>query len=239
VPYWIYDRLREDDAQWFVNAFGPVFEKYVERLVNHLELSFLTEGQIKSALGTKHKKLVDFIIMDGNSKIFVDAKGVEMTYLGQVSDNLYDIQRATDSSLIKGIKQGCSVADSNKNITEIDGIKLPAENENYLIIITYKELYIGNGRVFRDLLGESVMAQLRGCDGFDLIPMEHMYFMSIKEFEILAQAVHEKKIGLQESLRKAVAADSAWNTRKLVFTQHLEDEAWPDGIPEFLDDEFI
>ena len=222
LQHWIYDRLREHNAQCFVNAFGNVFEAYVERLVKHLGLPFVTEEQIKLALGSKHKKLVDFIITECGSKIFVDAKGVEMTYLGQLSDNLYDIQRATDSSIIKGIKQGCSVADSIQGIRVIDGIKLPAENENYLIVVTYKELYIGNGRVFRDLLGESVMVQLRKCDGFDLIPMEHMYFMSIEEFEIFVQAVHEKKIGFLECLRKAVVADSAWNTQKLTFSQHLQ-----------------
>ncbi|MGB6066902.1 MAG: hypothetical protein WBG50_19025 [Desulfomonilaceae bacterium] len=239
LQHWVYDFLRDYNAQWFVNEFGHVFERYVGRLIRHLGLPFLTEKQIELALKGKRKRLIDFIILDGGSKIFVDAKGVEMSYLGQVSDNPDDIQRGTDSSIIKGIKQGCSVANSIQRITMIDGIGLPTENENYLIVVTYKELYIGNGRVFRDLLGESVMVQLQTCDGFHLIPMEHMYFMSIDEFEIFVQAVHEKKIGFLECLRRVIAVDSAWNTRKLIFSQHLEGKLWPDGIPKFLNDEFI
>jgi hypothetical protein len=240
MQHWVYDMLRdnEHEREWFGSQFGPLFERYVEEVITSMSPHVITEDNLKQKLGKKYKgKFVDFVVLDDDSKVFVDAKGVEMSYLGQVSNNPDDIARAIDSSIIKAIKQANSLIDRIRQFRVINDIEMPSNGENFLLVITYKDLHVANGRALRVLLPE-LIEEL--CQRYNSIPIENMYFMSIDEFEMLAQAVNEKKIGLVESLRRARIADNETHSRKLMFSQHLENWCRPDGvpIPKFLNEEF-
>ena len=75
-----YDTLRTKDAQKFMDAFGSIFESYVERGVAYLGEPYLTESAIRKIVG--NSKTVDFAILGENANMLFDAKGVEMMHGG-------------------------------------------------------------------------------------------------------------------------------------------------------------
>ncbi len=72
------------------------------------------------------------------------------------------------------------------------------------------------------------------------IPFEHMYFVSIEDFELLVQAVHEGRTTIASCLRHAVRSDSTllWEEKKLVLRQHLHELLGTLRPPAYLDREF-
>lgn len=84
LEHYVYDKLRLWNSQSFMNKFGPMFEKYVEESINYTGLPYINETELKQCLHNKGN-LIDFIVVDKESNIFIDAKAVEMSYRGKVA----------------------------------------------------------------------------------------------------------------------------------------------------------
>ena len=171
--------------------------------------------------------------------VFVDAKGVEMGYLGMVSHRPEVIQDKTKSSILKGIAQGYDTARRLSNIQRIGGFSVGAK-DNYLLVITFKDLYIGNGQDFYEYIAREKLDEIvKEYSGRRWIPFENMYFLSIDDLDLFAQCIRDGKVRLAEGLRRAVEADKHPSTKKFVFRQHVF-EICPDGeVPQYLKDEFL
>ncbi len=62
------------DPNDFMNKFGIIFEKYVGNSISNTKIKHFTERQLTDILPGKGK-LVDYLLIDKNNKIFIDAKG--------------------------------------------------------------------------------------------------------------------------------------------------------------------
>src|SRR5208283_4243508 len=150
------------------------------------------------------------------------------------------IQRI-ESSVIKGIAQAYSVAKRLAGVTSVGTTPLQEPTERYLLIVTYKDLYLGCGRDFYEFLAKDVLDEIVNEFGnIQWIPFEHMYFVSIEDFELLVQAVHEGRTSIASCLRHAVCSDSTvlWEEKKLVLRQHLHELLGALRPPAYLDREF-
>ena len=240
LEHYIYDTLRHSDPQAFGNDFGRrVFEQYVGRAVAHTELPLIYEKDVLNAFG-QNGKLVDYIIVEGKSHIFIDAKAVEATYIGEVSEEPeHIIQRI--NSIIKGVDQAYSVAERLDGITHIGPVPLGKPAERYLLIVTYKDLYLGYGRDFYHYVAQDKLdeiAQQHG--GKNWISFEHIFVVSVEDFDLLVQAVHQGQIGMSECLQRVASADSTAlsDHRNLVFRWHLYQMIGNLDPPTYLDEEF-
>ncbi|MFH1114189.1 MAG: hypothetical protein V1792_09735 [Pseudomonadota bacterium] len=242
LEHGIYEILKSAYGQAFGNDFGKrLFEKYVGRAVNHLGLQVLTEDDLLRARFPK-TKVVDFLVVDGDTQIYIDAKAVEMTYIGEVSEDINLILQRIGSSVLKGIHQAYSLAEALHEVENIGKVHVSKSATKFLLIIAYKELYLGGGRDFYECIGREAVDDLvrDKHGGNQTIPFDHMYFISVEDFELLAEAVHQQRIGLAECLKKAVLADSTpwFDGRKLVFRMHLREMLGNLGMPKYVDDEF-
>lgn len=221
----VYDILRDDDPQSFGNHFGKIiFEQYVGRAVGHSQLTTLTEQELQTELG--QRKTVDYLLIDGDAHIYIDAKAVEATYIGEVTEDPEIIFQRVDHSVIKGIEQAYSLAQDLDGMTNIGKVPLGEPKARYLLIVTFKDLYLGCGRDFYHYIARNKLDEILQRYGTSpRIPFEHIYVISIEDFELLVHAVYERRIGMAEFLRRAVAADSTsfFEKRRLVFRQHLYD----------------
>lgn len=237
----MYDTLRSADPQVFGCYFGKsIFEGYVGRVAAHSKLPVLREKELKDALGSGCK-VIDYLIVDDDVHIFIDAKAVEMTYVGEVTEDPEQILQRIESSVIKGIEQAYSVAERLVGISRIGTISLGEPTERYLLIVTYKDLYLGCGRDFYEFLAKDILDQtVRKFSNIRWIPFEHMYFVSIEDFEFLVEAVHEGRTGIASFLRGAVRSDCALpvGRGKLVICQHLHELVGPLKPPAYLKEEF-
>ncbi len=232
----IYDTFRSDDPADFMNKFGSMFEKYVGNSISKTKTKYFTEKELTESLPGEGK-LVDCLLIDKDNKIFIDAKGVEMSYLGMVGHQPEVITDKTRNSIVKGIQQGFETASRLENIERIGEIEIGKGN-NYLIVVTFKDMYVGNGSDFYEYVAKDTLNKIIGQSGnMAPIPFEHMYFMSIDDFDLLAGGIASGEIDLIQILKHAVKADTLPQTKKFTFGQHIYDKYPKTQAPVWLIDE--
>ncbi len=234
LEHFIYDHVKRIDPQKFMDKFGSYFESYVEKILKYSELEYYTETYLKNKLKTK-SKIVDFIIPEQDATIFIDAKGVEMAYQGKVSHSSQIVEGKSKVSILKAIEQAHDLlAQIHKDNITSDQIK--PTNNNYLIVVTYKEFYLGCGESFYESVGKSKMDEIYAIhSSTQTIPPENMFFITIEEFELLAEHIRAEKKSVSDLLHEAVKDNRSFSTRKFVFKQNLTD--WGATVrPTFLDD---
>lgn len=223
LGYFIYDFLKQDDAESFNQPFGKSFEHYVGLCLAKTKLSFAKEAELIKALDGK-SKVVDFLVADGDANVLIDAKGVEMSQSGMTAVKRGTVRRATKTSLIKAFEQGHEVAARLPQLGNSHSV-IKHRTSTYLLAVTYKELYIGNGSTLAAMAGATELEKIRAAHAEDtLIPFENIYFLSIQEFEELTYLVSEGEIGLVEALEMAKKADSDTSSHKFTFDLHIN--AW-------------
>jgi hypothetical protein len=231
IEHCIYDTLKNHNASKFMDYFGNTFEKYIHKGLDYIKLNFLTE----KILISKYKfqgKIVDFLITETTANIFIDAKAVEMAYLGKVTYDPLIVSDKINNSIIKAIEQALN---TNKNIHNLN-IKFKSYN-NYLLVITYKELYLGNGvNFYESIAKERIDKIFNEFKTEHIIPLENMYFITIYEFEYLIEIINRKKYSLSFILDYARVSDKNSSTMKFDFIQHLSSLEEKLFIPKYLDE---
>lgn len=94
LGYFIYDFLKRDDLDGFNQPFGKSFESYVGEQLIKTKLSIAKESEIIQTLNGKGK-VVDFLVVDGDANVLIDAKGVEMSQSGMTAVKRGTVRRAT------------------------------------------------------------------------------------------------------------------------------------------------
>lgn len=235
IEHFIYDRMRTWNAQKFTNEFGKIFERSVETAIQHSRLPYLTEAKLKDIIGPK-SNLVDFIITEGNSNVFVDAKAVEMAYQGKVA-HLCEVVEDKAEAIFKAIVQANEVMKNLNSLNLTDNHCVACGmNNNYLIVVTYKDLYLGNGLTLYESIAKARLDKIRTNYSNGGIPLENMYFLNIDEFELFADAIANGYIGLIEGLEKAKIVDSDANSRSFIFDHHFKSWKIPILRPAYLQD---
>lgn len=232
----IYDTLRSDDPAEFMNKFGSIFERYVGSSISNMRIRFFNEKELMRIVPGVGK-LVDYLLIDKNARVFIDAKGVEMSYLGMVGHQPEVIKDKTKNSVIKGIQQGFETVKRLEDVNGIDETE-SGKAESYLIVVTFKDLFVGNGTDFYEYVAKYTLDRLVNQNG-GLAPIlfEHMYFMSINDFDLLAGAIASGGISLAQILEHAVTADALPQTKKFTFGQHIYDICPKAELAKWLVDE--
>lgn len=215
----IYRILRSSDPEQFGGPFGRIFENYVRRCIEDSGTSFEDEASLRARLGSRGK-CVDFLIEEANATIFIDAKGVEMSPRGRVSQDAGLVLGAIKGSAIKAVEQGIATA-----------VRMDAANrkssgqpgtERFLLVITFDDLYLGSSGEFELIFGSQVVPSLNRRFGTRLpILLHHVFFITISEFESLLAIVRQERCSVAEILRYARDQDVAAQSRKFHFQQHL------------------
>lgn len=219
LEYFVYDMMRSIDAAKFMDKFGELFERYVEKSLKHSEVSYLTEDEIKKILGMAGNQ-IDFLIQDGASNIFVDAKAVEMNSQGKTTHSAEILRHKTKISILKAIKQSHDVI---KKIADSNNCAIHSSLNNYLLVITFKDLYLGNGVNYYEVIAKDKIDEVYDeYKGYPCIPPENMYFITIDDLDILTDILKQKKITLSGIMDIAKSDDKDPNTKKFDFRQHIQ-----------------
>lgn len=197
----------------------------------------MTEKQLMRHLPAG--KVVDFMIAEGDANIFIDAKGVEMSVRGRTTHRKDIAHQATKTSLVKALEQGLDVCSRLSAVDSTHPV-IRHRRRNYLLAVTYKDLYIANGRRLTDAVGRDRIQQIRSKFATDLIPDENIFFLTISEFELLLAMVALGRIGLTQGLERARVADDSPATQKFFFEQHIGSwpESWLPNLTHPLDQHF-
>lgn len=220
LEHFVYDTLKKADVNRFNAGFGPRFERYVGRVLSYAGSTMMNEDELGKALSGKGG-VVDFFVLDGETNFLLDAKGVEMAARGKVAHLREVVLGATKTSLVSAVRQAhevqarlAAMGDSHPT--------LRLRERTFLLVVTYKELYIGNGVTLSDAVSREALDEILSKYAAEIrIPLERMYFLTVEELEFLIEGVKDGKFTLTQALEHAVRDDAEPLQRKFVFSLHL------------------
>lgn len=202
----IHDELRSIDSNTFMDKFGNMFEKLLERLLRSTGISVLTEDDLLNHFGRiSNQRVVDFLVSDNGCTIFIEAKGVTMRWEGMVAQLPGTIRNLSKSSILKGIRQAYNLADRIQAGDTICGTQI-GQGENYLLIVTMKDFFVGNGQDFRNHIAPADVDNIKAEYGHsEPIPLENMFFVSIDELNTVLGEIAHGSWGFSQLMQAAVA----------------------------------
>jgi hypothetical protein len=214
----IYRTLRRASSNF--GDFGQIFQSYVADCLDCGGVKYQDERALQRLLpGTG--ECVDFLVVENESNILIEAKGVEMPSLGKVAQNSEFLMRAIKPS-IKAIRQGQATRQRMSHLP-VDALPVSERVNTYLMVVTFDDLYLGTSEMFRVFFGTSLLPRLERRYGSPLpIPFDNLFFLSVAELEALMALVREGKTTIVTALRKAQQNDRDMRTQKFQFGQHLE-----------------
>ena len=214
----IYDFCKEKEKGSFCEKFGKVFEKYLaESMKNSGIKSFITEDEQKLK-GLKNQ--VDFVVQGNKGNILIEAKAVEAKSVTGQMPTIECMHTAYKSNVVKAVEQGFYVASKSKQ-DKLSSIA--SGNKNYLLIVTYKELFLGSSHVaWNDFISKSLEKFFRSNSDVskDTIDVKNIYFLSVDDFDRLMSLGCIDKI-----IEKLDTVAEKYGTKEdnFCFGQHLGD----------------
>ena len=139
-------------------------------------------------------------------------KVVEMAHGGMTSHRSEVITGQLKASILKGIQQGIKTAKAYEKVTQHDGVE---------ITISWWSLHSSNCTWVPELISvgtclpERLKKILGGTVEESIIPLEHMYFLSIDEFDYLVQALKANEMAFGTFLRQVSSEDRNPQTKCL------------------------
>ena len=213
IETFIYDVLRRCNSERFMNKFGLLFERYIEDSIRCSGLPYQTESEIKKKFGVRGNQ-IDFVIDEPGVNIFIDAKAVEMSHQGKVTHSSEIIDK-TKPSILKSITQAHDV------LKKMQRDSLPPKI-NYLLVVTFKELYLSNGRTYYDIIAKDKMDEIyREYNSSPNIPPENMYFITVEDFDILCELARTNEMSITDVIEHCKKNDNDIKTMKFEFRMHL------------------
>lgn len=214
----VYDHMRRVSSSDFMASFGQIFEAYVHEAIKITGLPVVTEEVLIDKLGD-NGGIVDFVIEEKDALIFLDAKAIEMHDRGRVAYSS-GLLRGKTKQVVKAISQAHStflkLLSSKDTSLDIDTTKEP-----FIVVVSYKELYLSGGRVFFDSVAEKDIKRLYKKFAPAQIPPENIFVLTVDEFDYLSQGVADGKVSLSSVLRGAREADKVAENMKFDFMLHL------------------
>lgn len=213
-----------------MGKFGELFERYVERSIAYAGVKYYTESDIKVTHGETGNQ-IDFIIQEDDSNIFIDAKAVEMNYQGKVTYSSTILRDKTKKTILKAIKQAHDV------IRKLAGDKSEIESRknNYLLVVTFKDLYLGNGTTYYEIVAKAKMDEIYTTyEGYPTIPPENMYFITVDDLDIICEILKEGTFKLSELIESFKVNDKKPETRKFDVRLHLHNLETRLKYPDFI-----
>lgn len=204
VNYFIYDYMKENDSH-FTTEFGSRVEKFVKISFDEISLSYMTENEIRRTIG-RESKVIDFYLP--NEKIFIECKASELQAYPTVNPTDDLIYNSLKSSFIKAyFEQLNPVAE-----------KLSPDDENWGIIITYKEFFYSQYTPLFEIGKDKYI-------NFEkkFLPPENVFIIDLYTWNKIIYIVKEKKINLKEILLKARENNKQPETMKQFFEMHLDE----------------
>ncbi|MCT4586647.1 MAG: hypothetical protein N4A71_02380 [Carboxylicivirga sp.] len=206
--HYIYNYLKAFDSS-FTTEFGHRIEKYIELGLKELDISYATEGELRNCYGRQHK-VVDFLV---DENVLIESKAIELN--AHVAINPKDELLATSlkDSIVKAYsKQMIELAKS-----------LPGEGPYYGIILTYKNLFLGNSQDIWEQFLKTESHKNIDISDTKILPVENLFFIDLQAWEHLVQTLKKTGMKLAEVLEKVKAADSKPETKKFSFDLHLDE----------------
>lgn len=216
----------------YVNEFSLVYEQYVTELANETGQPILDEETYKAKVGG-HAPAVEVIFEGEDCNIFVEAK------MSLFADDvlLQDSERAIYEKTKRvrdAIKQGWKVGEVIRKPESAFGSRFRVK-QDYMLIVTSRQLNIGNGDQLRKLYAPGVF-DYPDAGAEQRLPLSHVFILSIEDYERTMGCISAGEISLSAVLKDAVEANQRGETARMYFTDFISKHTKGWAIPAVLKD---
>ncbi len=204
------------DGQDYMTDFSRLFERHVVSEARKAAHRLFDEDEIKTWLGPD-AKLPDGLMSYPGCNVFVEAKaGIFDETVMTVGHS--EILRSRTAAIKKAIEQGLS-ASTGVQASELAPAEVRDATEHYLLIVTNKELGFGTGARLATMYPPGTFPVFHAGGR---LPAEHIYIVSIEDFERLIAASEAGLIDIPAFLSECVTLDHDPQTSRYFLEQHLE-----------------
>lgn len=201
--YFIYDYLKDKYQNSFTEVFGKIFENHIAECMSEIGLNYIREGEIKNRYQVKTKP--DFLYEEC---VMIECKAIEATYHSQVDPSDSKLMNSYKGSIIKAI---------TKQFAELSN-KLVSENQ-FGLIITYKELYIGS--CASEL--EHVLENSTEYEAKSNLPLHNIFLMDLATWDKIAFLIKNNQTELIPLLKEIKELSGSKETKKFTFDMYLHE----------------
>jgi hypothetical protein len=211
-------------GQEYTDYFSKVFERYVLNLLAATPLRYVDEQAFK-AKHQRNSPAVEAIIELESGSVLIESK-MSLFPDAVISSDSRDIVFRKLRRVREAIVQGWRVTELlSQSGPSIEG----SNRENFLLVVTSRQLNICSGIHLQRLLGPDVFEDILPEDRLgppseiqrNLLPAENVFFVSIEEFEHISGCLRQKEIELWPLLKKAAAEQKNPATSVFHFDQLL------------------
>lgn len=212
-------------GQAYTDPFSKVFEQYVIELIRNSGLQHFSEDDLRN--GNASNPAVEALIHAAGCNVFVESKMSLFPDRVLISDRGPEVFMKM-RRVREGMAQGWRVGENLRNGTiQISGPS--SAQEDFLLIVTSRQLNVCSGEHFPRMFGDDVIARINPESHFggptqsqlQRLPLKNIFILSIEEFEHLSGAVSEGSIDLVPFLRRAAADNANPETSSMNFDQIL------------------
>lgn len=233
----LYFETKKANSGRLCNEFGELLESYVENALSEMGVLYIPEKELMRQFD--NSKVTDFVLPFADCTLLLEVKAVEMRPLVRVSPTNENLINELKDNVLKGVIQGYSTA---RNIKEENDIfNIPKRDQVFLMIVTYKDLFLGPPQdMWDEFLAEAILPELQ-ASGIDpnLIPPERILVISIEEFDTMMKFINSSSLNFPDLLLLMVKNNKDAKSRCFTFSQHLNwDIANPETPLPYLKNEF-
>ncbi len=204
-------------GQNFTDPYGKIFERHVRSVAQSLKGEYFDEEGIKDWLPPE-SRVPDCLLHFCNCNVIVEAKsGAYREAVMTVGNS--EIFVTKTKGLRDAVQQGWAAVTGIRTQGKAPGSIMSCK-VNYLLVVTNKEVSAGSGQRLAEMYPSGKLVP-PSADAAELLPLSHVYFLSIEDFETIVQAVARGDIDLPTFLSDCVTADADPQTSVFHMTQHI------------------
>ena len=180
---------------------GGALEQFInEMLKAHFSGQYLwldgeDKKEAKIAFPVGSNRIADFVVAGRNDILLIEVKAQDpRTRLNKL---ILDASRYGLMPIIEAVNQGLSTAKWIRDGApqEVSGVSIPKPTRSFLVVITYDEFHVPNGRVLSQTgAAEDIVYT-------EYLPRESVFCMALDRFERFLETLKEKKLDLFNILR--------------------------------------
>lgn len=213
----IFIRQDQDNRTTYTRCF----EEYIDQIHREFNVSALRENVLRDFYkqsGASNRRVVDFLIQENGTDIFLDAKGVDPTNPILSATTRYDISRRIKAQHVKAIRQIIDTVDvlQTNNFDNLVGLE-----SRFGLVVTHQDFFLGTGERILNFLPDDLKSELENL-AKNKILFSHIHFMTVEQYEQINCIISETKSSLSDFFSYIKKCEEAPKTAKMIMDQYIE-----------------
>jgi len=209
----------KNDAVKFTKCFGRDFESYIANQIGQSKLVVITEKEIEELYVNNglRGEVVDFVTQS-KSPVFIEAKGIQPNKENILtSDDRLLLKDRLSKSFMKGFGQ------AQECRFFFDKMKIQVSEASFALVVTHKDFFVLDAKDYAEQIDPELKDKVTSEYGYLPLPLEHCFFVTIHDLEVLLLLVNESSYTLEKILKIIVEREKNNDTSRMSFTDHIRD----------------